>query len=149
MNWLSITPSDLEESKVAALVNALRTAALGAEQEDPVPGLIQGVVDRIRAEVAACDRNRVDADLTTIPKGLRLLAHRMILASAKNRLEIPLTQDERTQARSDERYLERISRCELPVETPDSPLNPDIEQAAPLKIISSRPPLSRTRLKGL
>ena len=136
--WTPITASDLDDTKVAALVNALRNAALGAGQDDPVPEIIQSVVDRIRAEIAGCSRNQLDQDQTTIPKSLKRLACRMVITQAKNRLEMPLKEDERNQLRSDERYLERIARCEVPVDDPDNPITAPVQQTGGTTMVSSR-----------
>ena len=138
MSWLSLTPDDLRETKVAALVTALRSAALGSGQTDPLPGIIQTVVDRIRAEIAGCKNNQLDADTTKIPASLRHIAHRMIIAAAKGRLELPLKEDERNALRDDTRYLERISTCAIPVENPANPITADVQQPGSITVINSR-----------
>lgn len=149
-NWTPITIADLEDHKVAALVNALRNAARAQNQADPVPAIIQSVVDRIRAEVAGCDRNRLDADTAKIPKSLKVLACQMILAAAKNRLEIALTDDERTQQRSNERYLERIASCDVPVDMPDNPIAAAVQQGGRIRVVTSTPRrATRERMRGL
>lgn len=128
-NWVTITTDDLEDTKVAPLVEALRTAALGASQDDPVEEMIATVVARIRAEVAGCSRNLVDSDTTKIPADLKRLACRMVVFEMMGRLQLPLNEDERDERRQDVRYLERISRCEVPVATPDSAAAPEVQQA--------------------
>jgi hypothetical protein len=55
--WVTITTDDLNDTKVAALVDALRTAALAVGQDDPVDEIIADVISRIRAEVASCSQN--------------------------------------------------------------------------------------------
>jgi hypothetical protein len=148
MNWIPITTTDLNDAKVAALVDALRTAALGDGQDDPSPEVIASVVSRIRVEVSR--KNRTDADETRIPKSLKSLAVRMILAALKNRLEMPLTEDERRQEDRDERYLLRIAKGEVPVETPETPTTPQVESNAGVTLASkSSRRMNRSQLEGL
>ncbi len=120
-NWITITLDDIYDAKLAPYVDALRTKALKAGQADPTPAIIQEVVDRVRAEVAGCERNTLDDDITTIPKDLKALAKRLVLVDMKARLEEPLTEDERRQNDKDIRYLERVADCKVPVAAPDNP----------------------------
>jgi hypothetical protein len=121
MSWITITLADLKDAKVAALVEACRTAALGAGQTDPIPNIISSVITRIRAEIAGCKTNLLDIDTAKIPPDLKGLAARMILREACSRLQQALTDDEREEQRNDLRYLERIAKCEIPVAATDTP----------------------------
>lgn len=150
MSWISITPADLNAAKLAALVQALRTAALASGQSDPVDEVVSSVVARIRAEIQGCSRNQVDVDPTKIPASLKLLASRMIIAAAKNRLEMQLKDDERTQLRADERYLERIASCAVPIEAPDNPAATAVQQSGGVSLVSSRTrKYKNSNLRGL
>jgi phage gp36-like protein len=122
MSWTTITVADLKDAKVSALVEACRTAALGSGQTDPVPNIIANVVSRIRAEISGCANNVLDADTTKIPADLKSLACRMIVREAMSRIKRPLSEDEREEQRNDLKYLERISKCDIPVAEPDTPL---------------------------
>jgi hypothetical protein len=129
--WISITAADLREAKVAALVDALASAALGDGQSDPTPGVIADVVARVRAEVQGCKSNVVDADSTLLPAELKSLAVRMIVRQLTSRLQIALTDDERTEQRNDLDYLKRIAACEVPISVPLNPLaSPAIQPGA-------------------
>lgn len=130
MAWITITVGDLKDRKVAALVEALQSAALGSGQSDPTPNIIASVTARIRAEIKGCARNQLDRDTTTVPADLTDLAVRMVLRVMKDRLEIPLTEDERNQMKSDERYLERIAACDVPVATPDDAVDGDVQSGS-------------------
>lgn len=121
MNWISITPDDLNDTKVAGLVTACRTKALGLGQTDPAPRIIENAVARIRSEIKGCAVNVLDQDAAKIPKDLKPLAMRMIVRELQSRLLIELKDDEREEWRQDIRYLERIARCEIPVLAPDDP----------------------------
>lgn len=149
-NWIPITPDNLSDYKVDALVQALRTAALGAGQDDPSPAIIQSVIDRIRAECAGRRTNAVDANLSTIPKSLYPLAIRMAIRALKDRLEIALTDDERKQWSSDDTYLARIARCEVPIDLPDNPIAAPVEPHAAIQLVSGpRRPFNEDSLRGL
>jgi phage gp36-like protein len=122
MSWTAITVSDLKDAKVSTLVDACSAAALGTGQTDPVPNIIANVIARIRAEIAGCASNSLDADTTTIPTDLKSLACRMIMREAMSRLRKSLNEDEREEQRNDLKYLERIARGDVPVAAPDNPL---------------------------
>src|SRR4051812_16652621 len=93
--WISITVDDLNDSKIAALVTSLRTAALADGQDDPTQRLTQAVVNRVRRKIASNPKNQLDEDETTVPEGLKTMVVDLILAELKGRLEEPLTDDER------------------------------------------------------
>jgi hypothetical protein len=139
MAWTTVTVADLKDRKVAALVEACQTAALGSGQTDPTADLIASAIAKIRANVASCASNQVDADTTKIPGDLFDLACRMIIRSMKGRLEIELTGDERDDRREDERTLERIARCELAVETTSNPTTANaVQRSQGLSVVSKR-----------
>lgn len=130
-NWVAITEDDLKDAKVAQLVEAYKTAALGSGQTNPIPRVIANVVARIRAEIAGCARNRLDADPNKIPTDLKSLAVRMVCRELQSRLRLPLKDDEKEEWRQDVRYLERIANCEVPVAEPDNPAaDPNLQAAA-------------------
>ncbi len=133
MNWVSITVADLNDAKVEKLVTALRTKALGTGQTDPTPRLTQDVVDLIRRKIASCQKNRVDASETTIPRGLKRMAVDLVLAELKGRLEIELTSDEKDRISRHETDLNRIASCTDVVEQPDNAI------AAPVQSPSGTP----------
>lgn len=120
-NWKTITVADLKNSKAAPLIEALAEAALGEGQSDPTGDIIANVTARVRAEIAGCTRNTLDADTTKIPNDLVSLACRLIYVEMAGRCIIALTDDERDQFNKDTRLLERIASCDLPVAEPDTP----------------------------
>lgn len=121
MSWTTITEADLKDAKIAALVDAFKTAALGSGQTNPVPGVIANVVARIRAEISGCKKNVLDVNSDKIPADLKSLACRMIVRECQSRLRLALKDDEKEEWRQDVRYLERIAACEVPVAAPDNP----------------------------
>jgi hypothetical protein len=121
-NWIPITLGDLEDARMAPLVDAARSQALTDDQPDPVPNLIQSVVDRIRWKIASCKLNSIDVDTTKIPKGLRSMAVDLIIEKLKRRLEMDLREDERDQIKRHEADLNQIAQCKLSVDPPDDPI---------------------------
>jgi len=149
-NWIPITVDNLYDTKVAALVDACRTAALAQGQTDPTSRDIQSCIDRIRAEVSGCRTNQVDSDLTTIPKSLLDLACRMIIRKMKGRLEIELTTQEMREWDSDESYLKRIQLGAVPVDQPDAPVVAPVEPRSNIQIASkNKPRATRQSMNGL
>lgn len=144
MNWLTLTPDLLDTAKAAALVDALRTAALRESQPDPIPGIITAVTARIRMEISGGGRTRLDVDPTKVPPSLQSLALRMVLREAQSRLNavgaLPLSDDEREEWKMDVRFLERIAKGEITVEDSGNPEPTSTVQAAVASpMISARP----------
>jgi len=138
MPWIAITPEDLNDTKLAPLMSALRTAVLAEGQSDPVSTYITNAVNRTRRMISACRTNQVDADETTVPESLKDLVCRMVVRAAKDRLEIELTQTEQEAWRVDERELTRISNCEIPIETSANSEAPAVQATQPGPKISGR-----------
>lgn len=136
MSWIAITLDTLKEAKVADLVTACDAEALEAGQANRSAGLIQGVVNEIRNAVATCRSNQVDSDTTTIPESQRDLAVDLILARLKNTLEIPLTEDERNTITERRRQLRDIAACNLVVDQPDTPVEPEVQAGNSAKLLS-------------
>ena len=119
-NWITLTLADLNDARVAELVTAVRTEELGTGQTDPMPRRIQTVVDEIRRCIAFCTSTPLDADPATIPAGLRDLAVEKIFRGLKGRLLLPLTDDEKEAERLYQKRLEMLTRCEWPVDKPET-----------------------------
>jgi hypothetical protein len=149
-NWVAISIDNLNNAKIAALVDALRTSALEVGQTERSAEIIEGVVNRIRAEVKGCATNQLDSDETKIPKDLKDLAVRMILRALKSAVEEPLMEDERADRDADERYLIRVSKCEVPIATPDDPIAGEVQAGGSVEIVSEPTrTVTRDTLKGL
>lgn len=149
-NWTTITAEDLKDTKVARLVEALQSAALGDGQFDPTDAIIADVVARIRAEIASCSTNQLDANTNTIPKDLHRLACRMVVRELQSRLQDPLGEDEREEQRNDLRYLERIAKCEVVVAQPDTPGESEVQQKGGVTVASTRTArATREEMEGL
>lgn len=149
--WVRISDADLINHKCAPLVEALRSAALGPDQGDPVAGLVQAVVDRVRRKIASCASNRVDADGQLVPVGLRELVLDLVLFAMKNRLELELTDFEKDRMAQHERDLTAIARCLETVEQPDDAVIPAVETSGGACVVVNATRLQATRpqLAGL
>jgi hypothetical protein len=140
--WISITVEDLNDAKIALLVDALRTKALADDQTDPTPRVTQSVIDLIRRKIASCRTNQVDVDETKIPRGLKTMAVDLIIAELKGRLEEDLTKDETEAIARHVADLNRIANCQDVVEQPDDAID------APVEATSGRPSISIGRKPG-
>ena len=134
-NWIAITIETLYEAKVAALIDACDKKAAAQNQPPRSPGIIQGVVDEIRRKVASNIKNRVDADLTTIPKGLRDCAVDMSIARLKIALERELLPDERIQLETHQKNLVRIADGKEVVDQPDDPVAAEVEAGIAVQVV--------------
>lgn len=148
-NWKAVTVEDLNDTKVAKLVTALRTKALAAGQTDPSPRVIASVVTDIRRKVASCRTNRVDSDVTKIPASLLPLATDLIIARLKGRLEIELTKFEDDQLARHDATLNRIASCTDVIEQPDDAIAPEVESTAGTPSITTGRREERLRRAGL
>jgi len=147
-NWIAITLDTLHEAKVAALVDACDTAALAANQAARSPGIIQGVINHVRRKVASHQRNKLDADPTTIPQGLRDHAVDLIIARLKTALEMDLTEDERKNLERRERDLNRVAEGLDVVDQPDNAVVPSMEPLVPPPAFGRRPDRRDTFVDG-
>ncbi len=149
--WLQITLADLNDARVAELIEALRQEELGAGQSDPMPRRIQTVVDEIRRCIGFCASTPLDADTAAIPAGLKDLAVEKIVRGLKGRLLLPLTDDEKEAEKLYQKRLEMLTRCEWPVDKPDTPIaTPPVSPAviAP-RITAPDRQFSRTASEGI
>ncbi len=131
-NWIIITLADLNERKVAELIDALRQEALGAGQTDPMLGLIPDVTGQLRAAIAFSGKYELDATVTTVPASLRELAVKKITREMKGRLNLPLSDDEIADAKIWESRLKALIDYAWPVDPPDTALaTPATQTVAP------------------
>jgi hypothetical protein len=117
-NWTTIADSDLNDAKHAAIIAAAQSLGT-TEGENPVPGVTQEVISRIRAMMSVA--NVLDANALAVPNSLKGLAVRMIIRALKTRIELSLTDDERAEQKEDASYLNRIGDLKLRFEMPDNP----------------------------
>lgn len=129
-HWVSITLDDLHNAKVAALVEALRLRALAGGQTERAADITQRVVDRVRRKIASNTKNRVDADLTKVPNGLKDDTIKLIIADLKNALEEDLTSAESAELLRINADLNRIASGLDTVDEPDDPIDAPVEDSS-------------------
>lgn len=122
-NWIIITDQDLDDAKVAELIDALRQEALREDppQPDPVPAIIRTVVDEIRNCIRMCPDTPVDVDPLKISRNLKEMAVAKIVRVAQQRLQMPFSDEQTAEERLYQKRLEMLTRCEWPVKKPDDP----------------------------
>ena len=149
--WTTFGIDDLNATKVAALVDACRTAALDVGQGDPMPGVISGVCLRVRIEIASCRSNVLDIDPAKIPAELKPLCCRMAVREMQSRLQIPLNEDEKEEKNNDLKFLERIQKCDIVISKSDNPqTTPTAQSGAAAQVITYTPArATRDQLDGL
>jgi hypothetical protein len=139
-NWIELSVEDLNAYQVAELVTALREEALAEGQGDPFDEIFPDVASHIRRKIAAggftLDRNQAK-----IPKGLKAIACRRVVAAMKGRLGQALSKDESRDLTADEADLNRIADGKDPVDAPDNPdtTGAEIPPGTPSPQISARP----------
>jgi hypothetical protein len=121
--WIVIARSDLDDYLLGAGVEALSTAALSPGQTDPFLRVMPDVATRIRAEVRGCRSNKVSNLANSIPPDLKTSACALIVEQMATRLAmgLPLNDDMKKAADKADKYLVRISRCEVPITQPTDP----------------------------
>jgi hypothetical protein len=113
-DWITISPTDLYDYLAAEQAEALRSAALGAGQNDPLPTLIADVVARIRAEIAGCAANTLSPAADSIPAELRGAALALIVEAAEVRLpSLELSDDQVRLANAARALLKRVADGDL------------------------------------
>ena len=149
-NWIAITKADLYDIKVAALVDQVDALSLGAGQTERTTDIIAAVTAEIRRKCARA--NALDADLATIPNGLKTLALDLIAGRIKSTLELELNQDERNMLLARERDLNRIADGKDLVDLPDNPIatGQTMQSSGSAEIVSKQTRVAtRQRLNGL
>lgn len=115
-NWTQITIDSLKAAGHATIINAAQTAGIGGV--DPVAESIADAVSRVRA--ACSTGNQLDVDTTTVPNSVKALTIRLALFSLMERINYPLSEDQRDTRRIDNSYLLRINDDKLRFELPDT-----------------------------
>lgn len=130
-NWITPSLAWLNDHKVGELIDALRTEALASGQTDPMARMITEVTDELRAAIAFSDKYDLDADTTTLPKGLKEIATKKIVRLMKGRLELPLSKDEERDADIYEARLKAINEGRWPIDDPDTAIDdPEVQSAS-------------------
>ncbi len=147
-NWTSITIDSLKASGHSAIIDAAQSAGIG--DVDPVAESIADAVSRVRA--ACSTGNQLNADTTTVPNSLKGLAIRIALFALMERINYPLSDDQRDSRRNDNSYLLRINDDQLKFENPDTPAgDAEMQPGADIETVTrtDRRPYTRRGMDGL
>ena len=149
MSWIAITDDDLNDAKLAPLVEALRSSALGSGQADPVDAIVGKVVTEVRKAIAAGGVAVDSASALTVPPSLVSMTCRLVMWEAKGRLELDRDYD-KDDHREDLKTLERLRKGDEAVEPPDAGEVQELSTGVANVVISSRERVAtRQNLSGL
>lgn len=138
MPWITLAEADVLTKLAAPELAAMKTAALGAGQANPLPEVITQVVREVRGYVAACDRNRL-GEGATIPDELLGAAISRIRFELATRLPVAsLLTDARREANRDAlTLLSRVAACTFVLEQPAA-VSPEVSAAPAAPRITPR-----------
>ena len=142
MAWLTITVETLKTRNAGAEVTALQEAALADGQNDPVPEVIQMVVDEVRGYVAAAGLPLGEG--ATIPSKLLLATINRIRFEAATRFPggVLLDEDRRAANNAAVRVFERVADGKFAIEEPTTESEEELANPAGAISIVQKP--SRT-----
>jgi hypothetical protein len=148
-NWIPITADDVATKLAGEELKAAREAALGDGQIDPLPDVIEEVVQEVRGYVGTV--YTLSAGLT-IPQKLRgaalvLIRDRLLSRFPTSSLS---TEDRRAQVQAAYQLLRDVASRRFQVDAPDSPVDNEVASGASVECIgSSISHFSRHSLNGL
>jgi hypothetical protein len=128
MSWVTLTEANVIAKLSGPELAAMKTAALGTAQANPLTEVISQVVLEIRGYVAACARNKL-GDGATIPDELLGAAVSRCRFELATRLPVSslLTEDRRTANANALTLLRDVAGCRFLVV---QPANRSVDQAA-------------------
>ena len=130
--WITIAADDLQDYLLAPQLAALRSAALGASQSDPLPGIINDAADHVRGKIASNPANSLSATAYAVPATLK--THVCYIAIFRAQLRIPqlkMTDDQKLAYRNALDDLNRIADGKDAVEQPDDAVSSNTAAISP------------------
>lgn len=147
MAWINITEAYVQTRLTGAEVTALKTVALASGQTDPLPEIVEQVVDEVRGHVAAGGNTLGSA--STIPEKLLSAALAIIRFRLTTRLPKFTSDDNRRREYEDAvRLMERVADGKFRVE---EPIVEDTEESSGPSPSTSKPDrhFSRDEQEGI
>ena len=134
--WLTIKAADLEDYQVSALVEALRSAALGSNQADPFDAIAADRIAYIRNRIAG--RVSLSGTASTVPPELKTCACWLILEAMLSRLSMdPEQQQERMISRA-YKDLDIAGTPSFPITAPDDAApEADVQSGGSISVVTS------------
>ena len=119
MSWIILTTADVQSRLADAELVALRNQQLAAGQPDPLPEVIERVVEEVRGYVAGCSSN-VLGSAGAIPARLEDAALAIIRTRLASRLPDVgiMTEDRRTECQDALRLLRDVAACKFSIPRP-------------------------------
>lgn len=137
-NWTLINVTDLDDYMPAGLSTKARTVALAAGQGDPFDDLMPTAVAKVRAAVASCRANKVDADVLKVPNSLKDVAVLLIAERLFNRVSETPTENQEKQFENARKTLEKVAECDIAIETPDDPIDAPTQRTGGVEFTNPR-----------
>lgn len=150
MSWRAITEADLLTRISGPELSAIRAAALGTAQPDPVQATIDQVTLEVRGRVAACRANQLGSG-DTIPDELLAHALAMIVVALMPRaagLMIDANDARKDAAKRAESVLKDVARCDFAIEQPANVSSQVLSSPTP-SICANTPTITRQSTDGM
>lgn len=147
--WINIVVTDLNDYLVGAQVSALRTAALASGQSDPFENVMHDRTNYVRARISK--RISISATAYSVPPELKTCACLLIIEAMQGRLNLKLTDDQRSAIARAYKDLDIAATIDLPVSTPDDPVDPVVQAGGSNAVVVAKRerPLTGSRLSQL
>jgi hypothetical protein len=148
--WREVVEGDMQRHVLNPQLNALRTAALGSGQADPLEGALADAVADVRVAIESCARNRVSSTAGTVPPEWVKWTCYLALAAMQTRLpSLKLSEDQRKQVERAEERLDLARGCKLAVTRPAEALEPQSVQGGGGAVVVAPDPEARAATRGL
>ncbi|MBO5254550.1 MAG: hypothetical protein J6B07_01850 [Opitutales bacterium] len=117
--WIKITEQDLQIALNKTQLDLLKAEAIKTANTSICTNIIELVVSRIRAEIAASGVNMLDIDYARIPPELKECALRLAIESLHVRIPaIELSQAQIRAIEDSKEILSRVATGKLPISIP-------------------------------
>ena len=138
-NWATITIDNLNAASVSGKVGIIQNAAAARSLPDPAPAAIANVTQELRSVIGFSGKYTVDQDGTKLPNGLLDLAIKKIVREMTRAVQMPLTEDEKSDERTYEARLEKIRIGQWSIEPADNPVQvPQVQSSVLTPLIQPR-----------
>jgi hypothetical protein len=129
MQWITLSVTDLNNSRAAPIIKAAQTTVLATGQADPIPDLIAQVQAELRGMIGFSGRYGLDGSSgTSIPPNLKDMAVQKVAREVQARLHLPMSDQDKEDDKLYQARLLLIAQGKWPIDAPDvvSATNPDI-----------------------
>ena len=134
--WIVITAAHLNDYAVAALVSALRTAALAKGQVDPFTTVMHDRANYVRDRIS--NRTQISATPYAVPPELKTQTCWLIIEALQGRLPgINLTDIQKDMVKDAKSDLDRAGTDRLRISMPDDPITPAVQSGGATQVVSS------------